>query len=161
KPVTILVESDQMTPQPPDVELLKRYLLGLISPQGQAEIEGRLQDPLYRDYLEAIEDELIDDYLGGRLTVEQRDRLENHYLNSPDRREKLELARSLTRSLETTRPSLWRSRWLIGFAAFASGVVTSSMFLSRRSPEIISYRPPPAVYRGESKQQPLRISPGT
>lgn len=150
-----------MTPERPDVDLLKRYLIGLISPEEQAEIEGRLQDPVYRDYLEAVEDELIDDYLEGRLTGDSGDGFEKHYLHTPERRHKLELARSLVRSLEGTKPALWRSSWLIGLVALLLGAGTSIVFLPRRSQEVISYSPSPAVYRGESKQEPLRISPET
>lgn len=146
-----------MTPEPPDVELLKRYLLGLATSEEQAEMERRMQEPLYRDYLEAVEDELIDDYLEGRLTGDSCDRFEKHYLNTPERRLKLELARSLGRSLGAA--NVWWSRWLIAIAAFLLGALLPLVLLSRRSAQTVSYVPAASVYRGESKQQPLRISP--
>ena len=56
-----------------DINVIRQYLLGQALDADRAEVEERLMadDRIYDDLL-AIEDELIDEYLGGQLSqVEQ------------------------------------------------------------------------------------------
>jgi hypothetical protein len=53
-------------------------------------------DPDYLEELQALEDELIRDYLQGRLSDRERKGVEVVYLRSPELRRRVELAKSLT-----------------------------------------------------------------
>lgn len=74
--------------------ILFRFLLEELPPEESEEFEIRLlEDAELQDLVEAAELELIDDYLCGELSAAEADRFERHFLNSPTRRRKLELAR--------------------------------------------------------------------
>ena len=79
-----------------DDMLIRRYLLGDVTPEEQRQIEevlfwGRPDlSPLAR-----IENELIDEYLSGDLSDESRARFESHFMNAPQRRERVAFARAL------------------------------------------------------------------
>jgi len=76
--------------------LLKRFLLGDLSPSEQSEIEERLfADPQYFSQFRAAEDELIDEYLYGDLEGSERERFEKHFATTPERRESLRVAKAL------------------------------------------------------------------
>lgn len=77
---------------------LRRYLLGISDVEAQQSIEERLlgqSDELER--IEALEDELIDEYVFGRLTPAEGANFEQHFLCTQERRQKLTLSRSLRR----------------------------------------------------------------
>lgn len=77
-------------------ENIKRYLLGdLADEEVWQNIERRLMtDDVFAEEMRICEDELIDDYLERRLTEQERTRFENHFLISPERRERLQFART-------------------------------------------------------------------
>jgi hypothetical protein len=76
---------------------LVRYLLGEALPEAeQAEIEERyFTDELYLDHVLAIEDDLIDSHIQGRLSDSDRSLFERHFLASKRRREKWEAQRAI------------------------------------------------------------------
>lgn len=83
----------------PDIqprERIRDYLLGQTTAEDSALVEERLwaDDDVYQEVL-IIEDELVDQYLAGLLNDEERASFENHFVASPDRREKLRFARNL------------------------------------------------------------------
>jgi len=84
-----------------DSGLLKRYLLGGLPPDQQDSIEEKFftENDLFIELLDA-EDQLIGDYLSGRLSAADRARFERHFLTLPDRRSEVELA-SLFRDTNT------------------------------------------------------------
>ena len=51
--------------------------------------------------LHVAEDELVDDYVDGSLSDDQKARFEEHFLCSPERRQKLDFARALQDYVET------------------------------------------------------------
>jgi len=120
-------------PAPLEIE---RYLLGRLTGREQAEVEARLFEE--ENVLEAVldaEDELIDRYLGGGLGAADRHAFERHFAASPLRRQRIALARALSRSAEATpeydavpsptRPVPWWVRlpakaWPGGLAAAAA-----------------------------------------
>src|SRR6185369_7542362 len=51
-----------------------------------------------------VEEELIDDYVRGHLAGRDREKFENSFLASPVRRERVELSRTLMKSLSVERP---------------------------------------------------------
>jgi anti-sigma factor RsiW len=102
--------------QQDDANLITAYLLGELSEQEQEQLEIRYfsDDELFNKLL-AIEDELIDLYARGDITVAERVRLERHFLASPDRRKRVQLAKALLRQVSALaqevrgqRLSWWR-----------------------------------------------------
>ena len=76
--------------------LLVRYLLGDLPESKQIEIEDRaFEDHHYLHNLQAIESDLIDDYVRGGLSRNERRQFEGRFLSSAERRRKVEFARAL------------------------------------------------------------------
>jgi anti-sigma factor RsiW len=83
-----------------DDQLLKRYLLGELPSDEQRRLEEVFfSEAQAFERLIAIEDDLIDDYVCGDLSRKQRERFEKHFLVSPERRERLALAKALVASV--------------------------------------------------------------
>jgi hypothetical protein len=83
----------------PDIqphEEIREYLLGRFASADAAILEERLliDDAFYQELL-IIEDELVDQYLAGRLTDSDQRSFEGHFLIPLERREKLRFARNL------------------------------------------------------------------
>src|SRR6185503_3931374 len=78
-------------------ETIVNYLLGIMPEAERERFELRyLEDESLFAELQEIEDELIDDYVNGVLTTEQREPFEKYFLSSPERRKKVRFARDLT-----------------------------------------------------------------
>src|ERR1041385_1821731 len=102
-----------------DEVLLHDYLLGTLSEEEQVRVEDRaLAEPAYLSLLEAVEADLIDDYVRGELPVADRRGFERRFLASPQRRTKVEFARTLARvaaeskasqPVALDRPSAWQA----------------------------------------------------
>src|SRR5262249_25294613 len=88
-----------------DGKTLRKYLLGDMSPRQQEELELWLMsnDEAY-DLLTAAEDDLIDETLCGKLSDYDLDRFQNYFLAAPERRRKLEFARSLHKYVRGAPP---------------------------------------------------------
>ena len=81
-----------------DATQLTRYLLGQMDQDEQALIEERyLADPAFHEELRAAERDLIDQYVRGEIA--EPDAFERHFLASPPRRQRVEFARALSRSV--------------------------------------------------------------
>lgn len=77
-------------------QLLRRYLLGNVSPQEQDEIaQWLMSDDSAYDLLTAAEDDLIEEHLRGLLERDDEERFSTHFLAAPERRNKLAFSRSL------------------------------------------------------------------
>jgi anti-sigma factor RsiW len=83
-----------------NVELIMQYLLGELAEEEQGQLEERFfaDDVLYQE-VRAVERELIDRYVLGKLTGRERARFERRFLSSPQRREKVALARSFRQGI--------------------------------------------------------------
>jgi len=84
---------------------IRQYLLGTLS-QGQvAEFEERLlsDGEIYEELL-IVEDELVDQFLSGELSATERERVESHFLSTPQRREQLRFAQLLRRYVSDHTP---------------------------------------------------------
>jgi hypothetical protein len=84
-----------LRPQP-DETLIRRYLLGDL-PESEA---NSLEQQYFTDdeafeRVWAVENDLVDDYVAGRLAAGDRGRFERRYLASPRHRERLATARAL------------------------------------------------------------------
>lgn len=102
-------------------KVLIRYLLGELSQDEQVRVEDRLfTDDEYFEQLEAIREELADDYARGDLSARERERFERQFLTSTQGRQDVQFAKALAVVLgesETRSPvsssaetvSWWRS----------------------------------------------------
>jgi hypothetical protein len=79
-------------------DLLARYLLGELTEEEQVRIEERaFGDPETLAQMLAVENDLVDEYARGELPGEARRRFEQKFLNSAERRRKIEFAGTLAR----------------------------------------------------------------
>jgi hypothetical protein len=89
-----------------DEHLIRQYLLGELSEEGQAKVQDRLLcDREFFDRLVAEENELMDDYLRGALTEEQEERFKSYFLAAPERHQKLRFAKALKKRISEDAPS--------------------------------------------------------
>ncbi len=81
---------------------LKRYLLGELTLEEQVLIEQRLfLDRDYAQLAQAVEDDLIDDYVRDDLSAIERKKFETHFLlQRPEHNEDLRIAQALERYLD-------------------------------------------------------------
>ena len=85
-----------MNTPPTSHETIKRYLLGQMPEHDESEVEARLfTDREFYDELSIVEDELIDQYLGGALSDADRQSFESHFVSAPERGQKVRFARAL------------------------------------------------------------------
>lgn len=104
KPLNTTRESD-------DTRLLIRYLLDELSEGEQERVEERYaSDDTFYSRLLATEDELIDSYVLGDISNDDRARFEQVYLSNPHRRKKVESNRALLEMVDNvlSRPPLHR-----------------------------------------------------
>lgn len=77
-------------------KMLRRYLLGTLAEADQITLEQQFfADSEMLDRVWAVENELVDEYVRGRLTPAERKQFEQHYLASPVHRERVAFARTL------------------------------------------------------------------
>lgn len=116
---------------------LRRYLLGELSEREQQEMEREcsINDAL-GEALDAAENDLMDDYVCEELSAEQRAQFESHFLDSPERETRVEIARMLMSSKirdqvptgplveEKPQAGKWKALFSLaaGFAAAAATV---------------------------------------
>jgi hypothetical protein len=119
---------------------LLRYLLGELSETDQASVEEQfIIDSEVHSLLCEVENDLIADYIRGRLEPRERERFERHYMAIPANRQRVQVAEVLLRWIdqsETTRrgivpvferPSWWQRlitpmrsyRWVVVLIAAA------------------------------------------
>jgi len=82
---------------------LVKYLLGELPEEERDRLESEyLANPQLHEQLLATEDELIYAYVRGQLSFDRRASFERLFLESEDRRSRLDFARALTRHIEGT-----------------------------------------------------------
>ena len=86
--------------------LVRRYLLGDLTGGDQEHFEEKFMtgDTSLAE-LEAAEDELLDEYLAGRLTEIERVQFEQHFLSTPEREQKLRFAKVFRRYVTSHQPA--------------------------------------------------------
>ena len=90
-----------------DETLIRRYLLGQASDTEEQELEDRyVADDSYFEHLVTIEEELIDAYVAGELSGDERRNFEQHFLSSPQRCERVAFARALSTKAGETLTSM-------------------------------------------------------
>jgi hypothetical protein len=86
-------------------ELTRLYLLGELDTNARRQLEETLMvDERSYEELLIAEDELIDSYLSGGLNQHEQEKFLQHFLITPERRQKLDFARTL-RSYVTNHPA--------------------------------------------------------
>jgi hypothetical protein len=91
---------------------MKKYLLGELAESVQQELEQRLMTSNeYFEELLVAEDELVDEYLHGALSAHEQEKFDNHFLCTPERREKLMFSRSLQRYVSANAKRSPRTAW--------------------------------------------------
>ena len=78
------------------LEEVRLWLLGLLPEQDSRSLEERLitDSGLYEEVF-ILEEELIDDYIAGRLSADERKAFESYFMNSPERQEQFRIANAL------------------------------------------------------------------
>jgi len=93
-------------------ETLKQYLLGEISDDEGDRIERRyLADRAFFDQLLAVEDDLVDEYVGQELGSEERQQFEHKLLATSKQRERLQNARNFHESIRSNRTRAKTNSW--------------------------------------------------
>lgn len=151
-----------------DKQRLEDYLLSAL-PDAETERfdEMSFTDEAFADALTAAENDLVDDYVSGRLDGARLEKFNAHYLASPRRREKVEFAAAFQnyagrpKNAEVKSAGFFTAfadffsanRLKLGFAALALMTILSSLwfFASRQErPETASVTPDTAA--PENKQ---------
>lgn len=116
-------------------QLIVNYLLGNL-PEAEADRLDQLSviDDEFAEFLEAVENELIDDYIRAELPENKRARFESHYLTSASRLEKVAVARTFLKHAdhpdssaevnEWIRPVQFRPKRTYQWIAIAAALVT-------------------------------------
>jgi hypothetical protein len=107
--------------------IARRFLLGETSSEERDRIqELAFADPDTFALLEAAEADLIDDFVNDELSLEEKERFQNYFLDQPGRREDLRIGRALQqywarneesvadvvdRSVPTPQPKPWLFPW--------------------------------------------------
>jgi CHAT domain-containing protein/Tfp pilus assembly protein PilF len=118
-------------------ERLRQYLLGeLSSEEQQQQLEKRLltDDSVFEELLIA-EDDLIDSYLSGELIGEEKERFENHFLATEERRRKLQFSKTLRKYVAAESAPVTDStpekkpHWLYSIKAFFASPMGAAVAL--------------------------------
>src|SRR5215831_13733747 len=92
-----------MADRPERDDAAVRYLLGVGTELEKTALEETLfKDPAALEEIAAIEDDLIDDYLSGELTGNERSSFEAAYFATAERRTRVDFARTLRQRLADT-----------------------------------------------------------
>lgn len=90
-----------MNAEPTNHERIKGYLLGQLPDDDGSQVEARLlTDREFYEELSILEDELIDQYLAGRLSVSDRQSFESYFVSSYERQQKIRFARALRKCVD-------------------------------------------------------------
>lgn len=87
-------------------EVIRQYLLGELDEERKDQLEQKVMTQ--RDFKQEVlivEEELLDDYVSGALSVSEQELLLRNYLSSPNQSQKLIVARALGRYASIHKPS--------------------------------------------------------
>ena len=108
-----------MTDHDGDRDRIVRHFLGQLSePDDESIQRRRAEDPAYDELCQAIEGELIDDFVRGRLTAEQARRFREYYLVTPERSDNVRFAQAMLRSFANRSAAPRRTLAFATVAAF-------------------------------------------
>jgi hypothetical protein len=106
------------------LEELRLWLLGLLPEQESRSFEERLitDSELYEEVFIA-EEELIDDYIAGRLSADERKAFESYFMNSPERQEQFRIANALRVYIGDAKVTKVNRRWPFAAMSLAAAAV--------------------------------------
>lgn len=142
-----------MTTDHDDTEI-RRYLLGELADEPAAALERDYfaHDELF-DRVWAAENDLVEEYVAGRLSAHELDRFERHYLTSPEHRDRVAMARQLRSREPRGLPIVWTVA-LAAALILAVGAVWIVRSWSRA-------QPPSAAQAGDSPRPVQPPPPAT
>lgn len=145
--------------RPDDEQRLIRYLLGLSTPEERRVIEERyLNDPALLEHLEAIESEVIEDYLADGLSPQERSSFEHRYLGNLEGRRKVELTAALRRRFQRQPSiSILNAALRSGWAAALLLAITASVFYFAMRPATFVLHPGEPSRSLEGREQVISI----
>ena len=109
-----------MNPTRNDEILIRLYLLGEVTDREREQVEQQLMtDGEYFSLFLKTEESLIDEYVKGELSSYERVPFETHFLSAPERRDRLEFAKSLNRYIAETKTG--ESAHVVGGNSEAAG----------------------------------------
>lgn len=122
-----------------DSTQLRLYLIGALEETEDCEVGERLlSDDEYFAQVAILEDQLIDDYLAGRLPGDERSLFEDHFMLSPSHQEKFRFAQALRKYVnaesqvasvnDRTRGSR-RASWIFLFFSFRVALTAAAVIL--------------------------------
>jgi hypothetical protein len=158
-----------MTHDSLDDALLRRFLVADVTPDEQERVEEALMfEEGVLDRLEALELEMMNDYLRGTLTPEWRERAERAFEATPARRQLLEEQRQLILALEAEPPraavfdwfrALWSKQVVIPVSAAAILLLVVSVSRRGTTRTVTPAPDQPATVERTPIEQILEIRP--
>jgi hypothetical protein len=140
------------------VSIARRYLLGQASEEECSAVEREyFADETALDRIAGVEDDLVEDYLVGRLPADERNRFERHYLASSEHRTRLEAIRRLSAMPERVR--MHSFRYLAVAATLLISVAVLWRVLPRRPESARVLERPPAPAQIERRVFAVSLSP--
>lgn len=137
-----------------DPSAVRAYLLAQLSELEKADVERLLAaDPEYALFFTSLEDELVTDYVRGRLSDDERRRFERYYQSTEEHARKIQFARALARSFDRDPRPAWRS-WVWASVAFMVVVPLVIWLFQTRTVTADLY---PGIYRGSGQMQRIHI----
>jgi hypothetical protein len=153
----------------PDEAVIRQYLLGETSEEEAQAIERAYFAQEERlDEVGAVEADLLEDYLAGRLPASSRARFETHYLRTPAHRRRLAMARALRAEAHASH----RSRKVLYFFPLAAAAILVLAVLAvvwalrlpgeSRLPQanVVALHVPLVAVRGEGATPTAHLGPG-
>lgn len=120
--------------EPLDEHEIRSFLLGELSSEDRERIEQEfLTNPDYREHVHAVESELIEDYLNGRLSPEETTQFKKHLASAADQQRRIRLS-GLIRKRMFAGPS---SAPVHDHGANGSSAVAMSVLQRLRNPLVL------------------------
>ena len=122
-----------MSNQSLNEQLITDYLLGDL-PEAETERLDELSvtDDEFAEFLQAVENDLVDAYVRGELSENKRAQFESHYLASPKRREKMAFAQTFLKHADKLSIAQQKETVITGFVssrAFQWGAITAALVM--------------------------------
>jgi hypothetical protein len=145
----------------PDRSSIVRFLLGRAGEAESAELKARMEiDAEFAQQAAIVEDDLVDEYVQGRLSeVDARD-FRNHYMTGPERLQKVNFASALLQSANAERAGRRRAPALVGGVALIVGLLLG-LALQPRQGGLVRVALHPGMVRAEANGATIVIPDGT
>jgi hypothetical protein len=156
------------------------FLLGKMSEKNEPDFLGKCFDnDEHAEKYEMVRDSLIESYLKGRLTTEDRQRFETHFLSDPYHQELLEFSRTIRTNLkknshlerlaaakpEAEKPGFFTASWLVPAMGVLILTIGALAWLIIKNPqnEFVRDVPPPDVQTPKTNEttKPAEDTPVT